>query len=73
MEFSNCKWCGKQLDARNGDECYQCFVARLEVERNPEIARKVLAHLTKDAPDFGDALAESELSNDELDPLFDIT
>lgn len=51
MEFSKCKWCGKQLDARNGDECYQCFVTRLEVERNPEIARKVLAHLTQDAPD----------------------
>lgn len=27
---------------------------------------------TKDTPDLGDAFAESELSNDELDPLFDI-
>ena len=52
MEFSNCKWCGKQLDRRNGDECYQCFTVRLEVERNPEIARKVLAHLTLLAVDL---------------------
>jgi hypothetical protein len=51
MELSSCKWCGKQLDARNGDECYQCFVTRLEVERNPEIAAKVLAHLTQRAAD----------------------
>ena len=57
MEFSNCKWCGKQLDARNGDECYQCFVTRLEVERNPEIALKVLAHLTPLALDAATARA----------------
>ena len=57
MEFSNCKWCGKQLDARNGDECYQCFVTRLEVERNPETALKVLAHLTPLALDAATARA----------------
>lgn len=50
MDLSNCRWCGKQLDARNGDECYQCFVTRLEVERNPEIASKVLAQLAAAQP-----------------------
>lgn len=66
MEFSNCKWCGKQLDARNGDECYQCFVTRLEVERNPEIALKVLAHLT---PLGADAEQRETLGDDNPAPL----
>jgi hypothetical protein len=51
MKYTNCKWCGRQLDARNGVECYRCWNLRGAIESNIELASQILAHLTKRAAD----------------------
>ncbi len=63
MKYTNCKWCGCQLDARNGVECYRCWNLRSAIESNIELASQILAHLTKRSPDLG-ADVELEGKND---------
>ena len=71
-KITKCSWCGREIYAENGVDCARCWRLQAEIKSNPELVRKMLEHLTQREPDDGDSLAESELSNDELDTDFQL-
>lgn len=44
--MNKCKWCGgKSYEPADDDECFGCWALRVRIEKNPEIARRMLAEL----------------------------
>ena len=63
MKYTNCKWCNRQMDARNGVECYRCWNLRGAIEANIELSAKILEHMTKHEENAQQGRKESDETN----------
>lgn len=72
MLFQICPVCDMQQDIEPYDVCQVCGHEWSSEEIRSSTPVPIERPLTQRVPDGGDSLAETELSNDEMDDTFDI-